>query len=51
MAKACTSSDDVELIVCDATTNASSLLRFLANQFAKVMQFRSWVVKHMCLFN
>jgi hypothetical protein len=31
MARACTSSGDVEPVVCDATTNASSLLRFLAN--------------------
>jgi hypothetical protein len=30
MARACTSSDDVKPIVCDAISNASSLLRFLA---------------------
>jgi hypothetical protein len=51
MVRACTSSDDVEPLVCDATNNASSLPRFLANQFAWRMQPRSWVAKHICLFN
>jgi hypothetical protein len=43
MARACTSSDNVKLVVCDIATNASSLLRFLASQSTWGMQFRYWV--------